>query len=164
MKFPRCIRLDASDTYVFPRAAAPGEWAVPGGLTFAGCDPETLDNKTKLAFQTGWLGSESFGWSSLVEVANIGDAEFEYVIERLAAGFVSVLGAPDPTAARAQAAAEAKYAAALCEHDPHTLLALERGLGDEGIVERFRVIVPERARDHANIWDIVPDDGGDTNT
>ncbi len=158
MKFPRCIRLDASDTHVFPRAAGPGEWAVPGGLTFAGCDPETLDTKTKRAFQTGWLGIESFGWSSLVEIAEIGEAEFEQVVERLAAGFVSVLGAPDPAAARTQAEAEANYAAALCEHGPHTLLALERGLGDDGIVERFRVIVPERAQDHARIWDIVPED------
>ncbi len=159
MKFPRCIRLDTSDTHIFPRAAAPGEWAVPGGLTFDGCDPDTLDNKTKLAFQTGWLGTESFGWSSLVEIAELADTEFAQVVDHLAAGFVSVLGAPDPAAARAQAEAEASYAASLCEHDPHTLLALERGLGDEGIVERFRVIVPERAPDHANIWEIVPDEG-----
>jgi Family of unknown function (DUF6505) len=162
MKFPRCIRLDTSDTRVFPRAAAVGEWAVPGGLTFAGCDPETLDTKTKLAFRTGWLGTDSFGWSSLVEVAELGDGEFEQVVERLAAGFVSVLGAADLTAARAHANAEAKYAAALCDHDPHTLLALERHLGDEGIVERIRVIVPERAQDHARIWEIVPDDDPDT--
>jgi uncharacterized protein DUF6505 len=158
MKFPRCIRLDTSDTHIFPRAAASGEWAVPGGLTFAGCDPETLGTKMKLAFRTGWLGTESFGWSSLVEVAELGDAEFAQVVERLAVGFVSVLGAPDLSAARTQAETEAKYAAALCEHHPHTLLALERGLGDEGLVERFRVIVPERATDHAKIWEIVPDD------
>ncbi len=158
MKFPRCIRLDASDTHIFPHTSAPGEWAVPGGLTFAGCDPETLDNKTRLAFQTGWLGTESFGWCSLVEVADIDEAEFAQVVERLAAGFVSILGAPDLAAARPDAAAEAKYAATLCEHDPHTLLALERGLTEEGIVERFRVIVPERAQDHARIWDIVPDE------
>jgi len=163
MKFPRCIRLDTSDSHVFPRTATSGEWAVPGGLTFAGCDPETLDNKTKLAFQTGWLGTQSFGWSSLVEVADIDDAGFARVIEDLAAGFVSVLGAPDLAAARGHAEAEATYAAGLCEHDPHTLLALERALGDEGIVERFRVIVPERAPDHANIWEIVPDDGADGN-
>lgn len=162
MKFPRCIRLDTSDTHVFARAATPGEWAVPGGLTFADCDPDTLDNKTKRAFQSGWLGTESFGWSSLVEVAELSGAGFEQVIGRLAAGFVDILGAPDLTAARAQAEAEAEYAAALCEHDIHTLLALERGLGEEGIVERFRVIVPARAPDHANIWEIVPDETADT--
>ena len=161
MKFPRCIRLDASDAHVFPRAAAPGEWAVPGGLTFAGRDPESLDKKTRFAFQTGWLGTHSLGWSSLVEVAEIGEAEFAQAVEDLAAGFVSILGAPDLSAARDAARAEAEYAAGLCEHEAHTLLALERGLGDEGIVERFRVIVPERARDHAKIWEIVPD-GDDT--
>ena len=30
MKFPRTIRLDPSDVKVFPLAAEPGEWAVPG--------------------------------------------------------------------------------------------------------------------------------------
>jgi hypothetical protein len=30
LKFPRTIRLDPSDTFVFERAAEPGEWAVSG--------------------------------------------------------------------------------------------------------------------------------------
>ena len=93
--------------------------------------------------------------------SEIGEAEFAQAVEDLAAGFVAILGAPDLSAARGAARAEAEYAAGLCEHEAHTLLALERGLGDEGIVERFRVIVPERARDHAKIWEIVPD-GDDT--
>lgn len=165
MKFPRCIRLDASDLHVYPQAASPGEWAVPGGVTFAGCDPAALDSKARFAFQNGWLGVESFGWSTFVEVAEIGEAEFERVIETLARGFVSVLGAPDMAAALPPARAEAEYAAGLCDHKLHTLLALERGLGEDdaaedGIVERFRVIVPERAQDHARIWDIVPDESG----
>ncbi len=157
MKLPRCIRLDTSDTHVFARAALPGEWAVPGGVTFAGCDPETLDRKTRRAFQNGWLGVESFGWSTFAEVAEIGEDEFARVVETLAAGFVEVLGAPDLAAARQLARTEAEYAAGLCDHKAHTLLALERGLNDDGIVERFRVVVPERAQDHAKIWEIVPD-------
>lgn len=160
MKFPRCIRLDLSDTRVFPHAAQPGEWAVPGGLSFAGCDPEALERKTRFAFQNGWLGSESFGWSTFVEVAEISDAEFETVVENLAKGFVSVLGAPGLDEALPAARDEANYAAGLCEHDLHTLLALEREMGDDGIVERFRVVVPERAQDHAKIWEIVPDTDG----
>ena len=159
MKFPRCIRLDSSDTQVYPQAAEPGEWAVPGGVSFAGCDPEALDGKTRFAFQNGWLGTESFGWSTFVEVAEITEAEFDRVVETLARGFVSVLGAPDMAAALPPARSEADYASSLCDHAPHTLLALQRGLGEEGIVERFRVIRPERAEDHARIWEIVPDDG-----
>ena len=158
MKFPRSIRLDSSDLQVFKQAAEPGEWAVPGGVSFAGCDPEALDGKTRFAFQNGWLGTGSFGWSTFVEVAEITEAAFEGVVEALARGFVSVLGAPDMATALPPARSEAEYARGLCDHPPHTLLALERGLGEEGIIERFRVIVPERAEDHAKIWDIVPDE------
>ena len=32
MKLLRTIRLDPSDTFVYARAAAPGEWAVPGAF------------------------------------------------------------------------------------------------------------------------------------
>jgi Family of unknown function (DUF6505) len=158
MKFPRCVRLDGSDQLVFAKAAPPGEWAVPGGLVFDGCDPDALDRKNRLAFHSGWLGTESFGWSTLAEVAEITEAEFFQAVERLARHFVETLGAPDLTAALPVARDEADYAAGLCEHPPHTLLALEREIGPDGIVERFRVIVPERAKDHAKIWDVVPDE------
>jgi hypothetical protein len=158
MKFPRCIRLDTSDRNVYARAAEPGECAVPGGFAFSDCDPETLDRKARLAFRGAWLGTESFGYSTLAEVAEIDDAEFERVVERLAHHFVERYGAPDLTASRPAARAEAEEAAALCQHDIHTLLALERERTEAGVVERFRVITPGRARDHARIWEIVPDD------
>ncbi|MFQ6017030.1 MAG: DUF6505 family protein [Kiloniellaceae bacterium] len=163
MKFPRCIRLDASDLYVFHRAAEPGEWAVPGSFAFAGRDPAGFDNKEKLAFQSGWLGTESFGRASLVEVAEIEEAGFFQVVERLARHFVADYGAPDLAAALPPAREEADYAAGLCEHKMHSLLAIEREAAEGGIVERIRLIRPERAQDHARIWQIVPDDedGGD---
>ena len=34
MKLLRTIRLDPSDTFVFERAAKPGEWAVSGAFVF----------------------------------------------------------------------------------------------------------------------------------
>lgn len=157
MKFPRCVRLDASDARIFHRAAEPGEWAVPGGFAFNGRDPETLDRKDRIAFASGWLGTDSFGHSSLVEVAEIDEAGFFQVIERLARHFVEAHGAPDLGAALPAAREEADYAAGLCEHKVNSLLAVERELTDEGIVERFRVIVPGRAKDHARIWEIVED-------
>lgn len=158
MKFPRCIRLDVSDAYVYARAAEPGEWAVPGGFAFAGRDPATFDTKEALAFRSGWLGTESFGWCSLVEVAEIEEVAFSQVVERLARHFVSTCGAPDVAAALPAAREVADDAVALCEHKVNTLLALERDITDEGIVERFRVIVPERAQEHAKIWAIEPDE------
>ncbi len=161
MKFPRCIRLDPSDLNIYRLAAAPGEWAVAGGFAFAEADPSEFDNKDKLAFQSGWLGTESFGRASLVEVAEIDEAGFARVVERLARHFVEAYGAPDLAAALPAARQEADDAAGLCDHKLYSLLALERDMTDQGVVERFRVIHPERAQDHARIWEIVPDEEKD---
>jgi hypothetical protein len=161
MKFPRCVRLDPSDLNVYRLAAEPGEWAVPGGFAFADSDPGAFDNKDKIAFQSGWLGTESFGRASLVEIAEIEEAEFFRVIERLARHFVEAYGAPSLAAALPAARAEADEAAALSTHKLHSLLALEREMTDQGVVERFRVITPARAQDHARIWEIVPEDAED---
>ncbi len=158
MKFPRCIRLDASDLNIYARAAEPGEWLVPGGFAYADCDPDGLDRQARLAFHSAWLGSESFGHGTLAEVAEIDPAGFERVIERLAQHFVEHYGAPDLAAAKPVARAEAEEAAALCQHDLHTLLAIEREMTEAGVVERFRVITPSRAQDHAKVWEIVPED------
>ncbi|MGF1608205.1 MAG: DUF6505 family protein [Kiloniellales bacterium] len=155
MKFPRTIRLDSSDLQVFHTAAAPGEWAVPGAFAFHGRDPAGFDSKDTLAFKSGWLGTESFGHSTLVEVAEIEEAAFFQVVERLARHFVERLGAPDLAAALPAARQEADDAAGLCDHKTGSLLALERDWTDQGIVERFRVIQPSRAQDHARIWEIV---------
>ncbi len=158
MKFPRTIRLDSSDHNVFPNAAAPGEWAVPGSFAFLGSDLVHMDAKERLAFRSGWLGTDSFGRATLVEIAEIGEAEFFQVVERLARHFVDHHGAPGLAAALPAAREEADHAASLCEHGVHTLLAIERELGEAGLVERYRVIRPNRAGDHARIWEIVSDE------
>ena len=158
MKFPRTVRLDSSDLHVFRLAAEPGEWAVPGSFAFLGRDPARFDAKEKLAFRSGWLGTESLGRATLVEVAEIDEAAFFQVVERLARHFVAYYGAPDLAAALPAARDEADHAASLCEHGVHTLLALEREYGEAGLVERYRVIRPDRAVDHARIWQIVPDE------
>jgi hypothetical protein len=164
MKFPRCIRLDASDLNIYTHAAEPGEWAVPGGFAYADCDPESLERKARLAFHGAWLGTGSFGHSTLAEVAELDDNAFAQVVERLAQHFVDNYGAPDLEAARPVARAEVEEAAALCEHKIHTLLALEREMTEAGVVERYRVIEPGRAQEHAKIWEIVPEDDADNGT
>jgi len=45
MKFLRTLRLDDSDISVFPKAAEPGEFAVPGTFSFSG---EEEDRKERL--------------------------------------------------------------------------------------------------------------------
>jgi hypothetical protein len=159
MRFPRAIRLDQSDLNVYDVAALPGEWALPGAFCFAETAPEELVGKTRQAFVHGFLGITSFGWSTLVEVAEIEDDDYQAVIERLASRFVTHFGAPDLEAARPVARDEAEFAAGLCEHKVHTLLSVERTHGDEGIVERFKVIEPPRGVQHARIWELQPDDG-----
>ena len=158
MRFPRAIRLDVSDTRIFEIAAEPGEWAIPGAFAFADIDPEALSGKPRQAFVHGFLGTTSFGWTTLVEVAEITDDQYEAVIERLATHFAKHYGAPNLEDARSAARAEAEFAAGLCEHKVHTLLALERHFEGDQIVERLKVIQPPREPQHAKIWTIVEDE------
>lgn len=160
MRLPRTIRLDTSDDSVFEVAAREGEWAVSGAFAFAEVDFAALTGKARQAFARGFLGTESFGWSTLAAVAEIDPAGYEGVVTALARHFVERYDAPDLAAALPVARAEVEFAAGLCEHKVNTLLAVERSLGEDGIVERFRAIEPRREPTHARIWRIVEDDDG----
>ena len=88
MKFLRTLRLDPSDTFVFARAAVPGEWAVTGSVLFWGADPGDAAPKMRAAFRAGFLGLTSFGFSTLVEVAEIGTEERDALVETFAAALL----------------------------------------------------------------------------
>ncbi|MGF1629582.1 MAG: DUF6505 family protein [Kiloniellaceae bacterium] len=160
MRLPRAIRLDQSDLQVFEFACDPGEWAIPGGFVFARTDATRLEGKAQLAFRSAWLGLSSFGYTTLVEVAEIAESEFFATLEGLARHIEASYGAPSLGHALAAARQELDDAAGLCEHKLGTLLAVEREPHADGFVERFRVIEPSRAGDHAKIWTIVDDDSG----
>lgn len=151
MKFPRTIRLDASDTQIYERAAEPGEWAIPGSFAFLHDSSESLEGKRLQAFRHGFLGTASFGWSTLVEVAEIDEDEYQQVIDRLAQHFVREHGAPHIAAALPVAAEEADYAVHICTHPLHTVLTVERDFSDEGVVESLKVVRPADASDHAKV-------------
>ncbi|HEX9811929.1 MAG TPA: DUF6505 family protein [Burkholderiales bacterium] len=161
MLFPRVVRLDDSDDRVYEPAAAAGEWAVPGAFVFLDIDMAQAGGKLRQAFHHGFLGTDSFGWGTLVQVEEIAFAEYAAVVERLAQHFVQRLNAPSIDAAREMAQEEAAFAASICEHPRHTLLAVDRALGEEGIEENFRVVRPPSGLDHEKIklWKIVEDDG-----
>lgn len=158
MLFPKTMQLDLSDWQVFERTAEPGETAVSGAFAFADADPETLEGKPAQAFRNGFLGVESFGRATFVMVGEIDEAEFETVIDRLAAHFVAEYGAPTVEAARPAAREEAAFAASLCDHPIGTLIVVERSFGPDGIVESFRSIDRRQDGEHAKIWEITPDE------
>src|SRR5262245_58629627 len=127
---------------MFERAAAPGEWAVSGAFAFAHVDVSTLSGKARTAFRSGFLGIESLGWSTLVEVAEASEAEHTAAIERLAAQLVDRFGAPDLPTARRAAAEEIEFSAALSDHPKGMLAAVSRHWEDGAIREAFRTLTP----------------------
>jgi hypothetical protein len=156
LKLPRTIRLDPSDTFVFERAADPGEWAISGTFVFRDCnDPATLGQKQRVALRSGFLGIESLGWSTLAIVTEATETDMQSAVERLAAHLLAQFGAPDLQAARAAAEEEVAFATSLCDHSPQTLLAVQRSVENGEIRERFRTLKPRKLvagadRLHAN--------------
>jgi Family of unknown function (DUF6505) len=166
-RLPRTLRLDLSDMVVFERAAEPGEWAVPGGFAFWDEDPATLTGRRRQAFRAGFLGLGSFGWSTLVEIAEAAPGERAQAVEALAARILAEHGAPSPEAARAAAAEEIAFAESLCDHHPPgTVLALTRSVEEGGTVrERFRTLHrrdgPLADRDRLPVFRLVEVEGED---
>jgi hypothetical protein len=141
MKLLRTIRLDRSDTFVFERAAEPGEWASPGGFMFWDGDPAALMGKPRAAFRSGFLGLSSFGWSTLVEVAEANGVQLEAAANTLARHLVEQHGAPGIDTALAAAREELEVSASLADHPLGTVIALQRSVDPDGTVrERFRTI------------------------
>ncbi len=157
--FLRNIRLDASDAEVFEQPSDPGEWAVTGAFMFLHDSDESLAGKRLQAFRNGFMGINSFGWSTLAEVADITDGEYQEVINTLADGFVTHLGAPDREAAMEAAIAEVEYVASACEFPSGTLIALSREMTDEGIAENLHMVKPAAdGHDSLKLWEWSPDD------
>jgi hypothetical protein len=146
MKLLRTIRLDPSDTFVFERAAEPGEWAVSGAFMFADADPDALDGKPRAAFRGGFLGVASFGWSTLVQIVETSEEDRAGVVEMLGRALHERLGAPDLAVARAAAEEEVAFAASLCDHPRDTLIAVRRTFEDGAIREAFRTLHPHGDR------------------
>ncbi|MDO9708194.1 DUF6505 family protein [Paracraurococcus lichenis] len=161
-KLPRTVRLDPSDLVVFQRAAEPGEWAVPGGFDFWDEDPASLAGKRRQEFRAGFLGLASFGFSTLVEVAEATPDQREAATAALAAHIRAAYGAPDEAAACAAAEEEIAFAASLCDHPPGTVLALSRAVEDGAVRERFRTLhrreAPHRDFGSLPVFSIVETD------
>jgi len=142
----RTIRLDPSDTFVFERAADPGEWAVSGAFMFADADPDALVGKSRAAFRGGFLGVASLGWSTLVQIVEATQEDRDRLVDALGRQLHERLGAPDLAAARAAAEEEVAFAASLCDHPRDTLIAVRRTFEDGAIREAFRTLHPRGTR------------------
>jgi hypothetical protein len=142
VKLLRTIRLDPSDTFVFERAAEPGEWAVSGAFVFTDADPKNLQGKARSAFRAGFLGVQSLGWSTLVQIVEADDTERAGVVDALAAQLLTHFGAPSLAAAREAAEEEVTFAGSLCNHALDTLIAVHRTSEDGEIREAFRSLRP----------------------
>jgi len=146
VKLLRTIRLDPSDTFVFERAAEPGEWAVPGAFVFWNADPAAMEGKARAAFRSGFLGVQSLGWSTLVQIVEAGDEDRRAAVDALARHLVAEFGAPSVEDAVAAAEEEFAFAASLCDHPHDTLIAIHRTFENGEIREAFRTLRPRGER------------------
>jgi len=142
VKLIRTIRLDPSDTFVFDHAAEPGEWAVSGAFAFWNTDAAKLEGKARSAFRGAFLGVESLGWSTLVQIVEASAADRAALVERLAQQLVAQFGAPDIAAAGVAAEEEVAFAESLCNHPADTLIAVHRTFEEGEVREAFRTLHP----------------------
>lgn len=144
MKLLRTIRLDPSDTFIFPQAAEPGEWAISGAFLFADAAPARLEGKLLSAFRGGFLGVPSLGWSTLAQIVTADEDDRAAAIDSVARCLLERCGAPDRAAALLAAREEIDFAASLCTHEPDTLIAVHRTDENGAIRESFRSLHPRR--------------------
>lgn len=159
MKLLRTLRLDASDTFVFEQAAAPGEWAVPGAFAFWQDDPAALEGKARSAFRGGFLGVASLGWSTLVQIVEASPSDREELVELLAQQLLRHFGAPDVAAARGAAEEEVAFAESLCSQPQDTLIAVHRSCEDGEVRETFRTLRPRNGAKPARAFSFLEVEG-----
>jgi len=161
LKLLRTIRLDPSDTFVFEPAAEPGEWAVSGAFAFWGGDPSTLAGKARSAFRSGFLGVESLGWSTLVQIVEASEADRANLVEALATQLVERFGAPDMQTAAVAAEEEVAFAESLCSQPQDTLIAVHRTYEDGNVREAFRTLRPREGAKPARAFSFMEVEGED---
>ena len=158
MKLARTIRFDSSDLNIFPTVADEGEWAVVGTFCFAAMPPADLTGKVRQAFSNGFLGCQSFGFSTLVSVVQARPKDIQTITDHLANHFVEKFGAPSKVAAKDAISDEIEFMAELCEsHKTGTLLAIQRSWGEDGIKEVFRSLPKADSCAEQKIWTIIDD-------
>lgn len=159
MKLLRTIRLDASDTFVFEKAAEPGEWAVPGAFAFWNRDAASLEGKARSAFRSGFLGISTLGWSTLVQIVEASEDDRLALVDTLARQLVANFGAPSTNDAVAAAEEEVSFAESLCTQPQDTLVAVHRTFEDGAVRESFRTLRPRSGTKPARAFSFLEVEG-----
>jgi hypothetical protein len=141
VRFLKAVRLDDSDSRILAEqggAAEEGEWVVSGG--YAVCDLARGHAQPGCRCDRSFVAVGSRRRCTLAEVAEIDEAGFAQLKERLARFFHEELGAPSLEAARAAAEDECRYTAELAESFPdEAWITVQRQPTAEGIGERYSV-------------------------
>ena len=146
MRLARTIRFDDSDEPVFETPAQPADWALSGAFEFSDPPKELLTVHPAPAPRTRSPGTRSSRRATFIATAKIEEAEYAALIDRLAAHFVDVYGAPDLAAARPVAEDELRFMREMCEdQDPNTILFVTREMVEDGVSESFQAIKPKEA-------------------
>lgn len=153
MLFLRSVQLDRSDEHIYQRPAQPGEWTVPGSFALWDLTPQSSAGPGAQAFRHGFVGTESFGHTTLVVTATIDEVALEAIRQRVIQHLMERYGAPDADAASPIAEEEIRFTMELCDHPPGTLIAVERSFGPQGVEEQYRVFKPDAsAHEQIKLW------------
>lgn len=155
MKLLRTIALDPSDTFVFDVPAEPGDWAVSGAFRFCDRDPAKLSGKDRSAFRSGFLGVQSWGWSTLAQIVHATEDDGRTLVELLARQLVERFGAPDLATARLAAKEEVAFAQSLCTHPISTLIAVHRSAIDGEVRKSFRRLQLREGQRHGKAFSFM---------
>ncbi|MBB4395738.1 DUF6505 family protein [Bradyrhizobium sp. ERR14] len=155
MKLLRTIALDPSDTFVFDVAAEPGEWAVSGVFRFWDCDAAKLEGKARAAFRGGFLGVQSWGWSTLAQIVPATGDDYRSLVDLLARQLVDRFGAPDMATAKSAAEEEVAFSQSLCSHPISSLVAVHRAVSDGEVRESFRRLQLREGQGHGKAFSFM---------
>jgi hypothetical protein len=161
VKLLRTIRLDASDTFVFDRSAEPGEWAVSGAFAFWSKDPAKIEGKARVAFRSGFLGVESLGWSTLVQIVEANENDRSALVDTLARQLLQHFGAPTTAAAKMAAEEEVTFAESLCTAPRDGVIAVHRTFENGAVRETFRTLRAKEGAKLTRAFSFIESEGDD---
>ena len=156
MKFAKTIRFDKSDLNIFPLASEEGELAVVGTFNFYNLKQQDLNGKIKQAFSNGFMGCNTFGYSTFVSLVNISKEELQQLKTNLGKFLIDNFGAPSQEMAEEAANEEINFMFDLCKnHEIGSLLSLSRTWEIDGIKEKFRNLPKADSCAEQKIWTFV---------